>query len=77
MPCHEDPIPAECEKKEIDLLIEVVKGKISIKDVGDDFMGEYPTVRELVAKARVKYKTFNYRVQGTTFVLVSPCPKKC
>lgn len=77
MPCHQDEIPADYRKNEIDQLILVAGGKIKIQEVGDNFMGKYPTAQDLVKKYRKKFKTFQYEVKGTTMVLVSPCPKKC
>ena len=77
MPCHVDEILPRMDRNEIAKVVEVVKGKIKIKDVGDSFHGKYPTVGVLVREARTKHKTFSYKVHGTLFVLVSPCPKRC
>ena len=77
MPCHVDDIPANAAKKEIDKVVFLDDGRISIKEVGDSFHGKYPTVSELVVKYRKKRKTFSYKVSGTMMVIVAPCPKKC
>ena len=77
MPCTVDPIPPKRDKQEIDLIVEVVNGKISVRNVGSDYSGKYPTVKKIVGKARKKYKTSHYRVHGAMIVLVSPCPKGC
>jgi len=80
MPCIVDPIPAKGE--EIETLVKVIDGKITIKNVGDDFYGKYPTVKSIVEelrkeKEKKKIKTFHYKVYGHMMVVVSPCPKGC
>lgn len=77
MPCHVDEIPANWAKREVDQIVEVVRGKISCRNVGITQYDDYPIVRELVKEARARFKTFQYRYFNTTFVLVSPCPKGC
>lgn len=77
MPCHVEEIPANSAKKEIDLVVSVVNGKIKILPIGDSFHGEYKTLGQLLATYRKKYKTFQYRRNGTMLVIVSPCPKGC
>jgi len=84
MACHVDIIPPKADKQQIDELIEVVtstrgghKTGIFAKTVGNAFMTQYPTVKEMVEKMRAKYKTFHYKVHGTTLIVVSPCPKGC
>ena len=75
MPCHVDEFPPQ--RGEIETLIKIIDGKISIKNVGDGFYGKYPTPREILKEAKKKYKTYHYKVQGSTMVIVSPCPKGC
>jgi hypothetical protein len=80
MPCIDEPILAK--NGEIDTLIKVINGKITVKNVGNDFDGKYPTVKSIVAdlrneKAERKTKTFHYKVHGHMMIVVSPCPKGC
>lgn len=75
MPCHVDPIYPKDDQ--IDQVIEIIKGNIKFISRGDNFMGNYPTVKDIVKEYREKLKTFNYKVSGSTLVLISPCPKKC
>jgi len=76
MPCHVDPIPPRAN--EINILIKIINGKISVKNVGDDFYGKYPTVETIVKELKnEKIKTFHYKTHGNMMIIVSPCPKKC
>ena len=77
MPCHVDTIDADAAKQQIDKIVLVAKGKIRVQRMGDNFYGKYPTVDKLVCKYRAKYKTFQYKVDGTMLVVVTPCPKGC
>lgn len=75
MPCHVDPILAK--DNEINKIVKIIDGKITIEEVGDNFNGKYPTVDELVKKFKRKYKTFNYEISGHLIVMISPCPNGC
>ena len=79
MPCIVDPIPPK--GGEIETLIKVIDGKITVKNVGDNFHGKYPTVKALVETFRndkkASGKTFHYKVHGNLMIIVSPCPKDC
>lgn len=77
MPCHVDLYPARADKRQVDTIVRVINGKISISNVGDDFYGKYPTIENVLDDAKKKYKTFHYKTNGTMMVIVSPCPKKC
>ncbi len=77
MPCHVDEYPARAHKRQIDRIIRVINGKITISRVGDSFYGKYPTIENVLDESKKKYKTFHYRIDDTMMVIVSPCPKKC
>lgn len=77
MPCHVETYKPNYSKQEIDKVVEVVNGKIKVKRVGDDYMGGFPTLKELLTGYKDKLKTFHYKHDGTMLVVVSPCPKGC
>lgn len=78
MPCHVE-IYKRNKPELVETLIEVVKGKISIKEVGDGYNCNWKSVKDHLATAKGKYKTFHYRFDERTgtLVIVSPCPKGC
>ncbi len=76
MPCHVDTINADAAKQQVDKVVLITK-KIHVQRMGDNFYGKYPTVETLLGKYRKKYKTFQYKVDGTMLVVVTPCPKGC
>lgn len=83
MPCHVDVIPAKTGKQEVDMIVEVIEGKIKFKEIGDSFSGKYPTVTACVERFRKtnakkrNEQSFQWATHGTMIVFVSPCPKGC
>jgi hypothetical protein len=77
MPCHVEEFPPNAVKNEISTVVKIVNGKITMKCVGDEFYGKYPTTKDIIMPLRKKFKTFHYKVFGTMLVFVSPCPKGC
>lgn len=82
MPCHVDPILPSTAKKEIDMVVEVIDGKIKFKEVGR--YEKYPTIancidrfKKAIAKKKDPFTTFQWKVHGTMIVFVSPCPAGC
>lgn len=81
MPCHVDPINARQDKGEIDMIVRVMRGEIKFSRIGDCFSGQYQTLEKIIdrerKKLRAKYGSFQYAANGTTLVIVAPCPKGC
>ena len=77
MPCHEETYPARADKNQLDCEVLVDNGKIRVREMGNDFYGQFPTVKEHLNALKKKHKTFKYKVHGTMIVVITPCPHGC
>lgn len=76
MPCHYEEYYNHTTQ--FKTAVEIVNGKIRIytpKTTNDE--GDFPTVKRYLEGCKKRFKTYQYKRDGETIVVVSPCPKGC